>query len=78
MNNQQIILELVSKLEKEHVFWSYDNYEINQISNETLISKVLLHLDIYDIQSLFKLFPKRFIQQVWKNEMLSQNQCIMV
>jgi hypothetical protein len=72
MDNQQIHNDLLHKLIKEHIFWSYDNYDIGQISEETLISKVLLHLDIDDILSLFKLFPKRFIQQVWKKEMLSQ------
>ncbi len=72
MNNQQIHSDLVSKLNKEHVFWSYDNFDFNQINDETLISKVLLHLDIDDILNLFKLFPKRIIQHVWKKDMLSQ------
>ena len=72
MNNQQIHSDLINKLYKENVFWSYDNFDINQISDEAIISRVLLHLDIDDIILLFKLYPKKRIQQVWKNEMLSQ------
>ena len=72
MDNKQIHNLLVIKLQKYHVFWSYDNINIEQISDEVLIANVLLYLDIDDIINLFKLFPKRKIQQVWKEKMLSQ------
>jgi len=64
--------ELISKLNQENAFWSYEKIDIAHISDEVLIAKVLLHLDIEDIQNLFRLFPKKMIQQVWKVEMLPQ------
>lgn len=72
MSNEEIRKDLISKLKKEHVFWSYDNKKISHISDETLIANVLLHLDIDDILILFKLFPRRNIQKVWKDKMLAQ------
>jgi hypothetical protein len=72
MNKQKIHNDLINKLSKENAFWSYDNFLIDQISDDALIANVLLHLDIDEILCLFKLYPKKKIQQVWKNEMLSQ------
>lgn len=63
---------LVQKLKKENAFWSYDNAAIDLISDDELIEKVLIHLDIEEIFALFRMFPKRKIQKVWQERMLSQ------
>ena len=70
MSNEELYNALLSKLHKEHAFWSYQN--VDHISDEALIANVLLHLDIDDVLSLFKLFPKRKIQKIWQEKMLSQ------
>jgi hypothetical protein len=72
MSKQEIQKDLINKLNKENAFWSFDKFDVAQISDEVLIAKVLLHLDIDEILCLFKLYPKKKIQLVWKNEMLSQ------
>ncbi len=72
MNNDQIHKRLLGKLKKHHAFWSYDAAFIKEIPDDVLIEKVLIQLDIDDIQSLFKLFPKCKIQKVWKDKILSQ------
>jgi hypothetical protein len=72
MDKQQIQNNLMSKLIKENAFWSYEKFDPDLISDDILIAQVLLHLDIDEIILLFKLFPRRRIQLVWKNEMLSQ------
>lgn len=71
-NREQLNKALVSRLHQEHAFWPYDKSRINQISDDVLIAKVLLHLDIDDIKILFKLYPKKKIQSVWKDKMLAQ------
>ncbi len=38
--------ELLSKLKQEHCFWSYNEESIKDISDEILIEKTLLHLDL--------------------------------
>lgn len=72
MNNVQIHRSLRRKLIKERAFWSYDEGLIKKIPEDVLIEKVLIHLDIDDVLSLFKLYPKRKIQSVWKDRILSQ------
>ena len=72
MSDEEIREDLISKLHEEHVFWSYDKSKTGNISDEVLIENVLLHLDIDDILLLFKLFPGRKIQNVWKDKMLAQ------
>jgi hypothetical protein len=72
LSKEQLYKSLINRLHKEHVFWSYDKSQISQISDDALIEKVLLHLDIDDIKALFKLYPKTKIQRVWKEKMLAQ------
>lgn len=70
MDNDRHIL--FQKLKKERAFWSYENSSIDHISDDELIGKVLIHLDIEEIFALFRIFPKRKIQKVGQEQMLSQ------
>jgi len=63
---------LTEKLKQENAFWSFDQPFLSEISDDTLIEKVLLHLDIDDIKLLFRLFPGKEIKSLWKETMLSQ------
>jgi len=63
---------LEKKLFEENAFWSYNKSSINIIPDNEFIEKVLLHLDIEDVQSLFSLFPKKKIQKVWQELVLSR------
>ena len=64
--------ELLAKLNQENAFWSYNLDSTTVVSDEKLIELVLLHLDIDEIKSLFKLYSKKQIQAVWIENMLSQ------
>ncbi len=70
MENDRHIL--IQKLKEEKAFWSYDNTAIDSISDEELIGKVLIHLDIEEIFALFRMFPRKKIQKVWQEQILSQ------
>lgn len=72
MNNERLHMALVDKLHQEHAFWSFDKTTIGNISDDVLIEKVLLHLDIDDIISLFRMYPRKMIQRIWKDTMLAQ------
>jgi hypothetical protein len=63
---------LEKKLFEDTAFWSYDKSSIDKIPDNEFIEKVLLHLDIEDVQSLFSLFPKKKIQKVWQEVVLSR------
>jgi hypothetical protein len=72
MNREQIKADLTDKLHREDVFWFYDPGSTTQITDEILIEKVLLHLDVNEITDIFRLFPKKRIQAVWKEKLLPQ------
>ncbi|HOB83963.1 MAG TPA: hypothetical protein PKX27_09775 [Bacteroidales bacterium] len=57
--------ELLRKLRLENAFW-YGNQSIEEISDTELIEKVLMYLDLADIESLFRIFSKKVIKDVWK------------
>ena len=44
------------------------------LPDELLIEKVFVHLDMADIDKLFELFPKKFIQKVWRENMAVQGE----
>jgi uncharacterized protein YhdP len=72
VNHKQLRKRLEKKLIEENAFWSYDKSSIVIIPDDVLIEKVLLHLDIEDVQALFSLFPKKKIQKVWQEVVLSR------
>ena len=72
MDNKLLRKRLEKKLFEENAFWSYNRYSINIIPDNEFIEKVLLHLDIEDVQALFSLFPKKKIQKVWQELVLSR------
>lgn len=66
--------ELCEKLKQAHAFWSYDEVTMGNLPDEMLIEKVFVHLDMDDIAKLFELFPKKFIQKVWRENMAVQGE----
>lgn len=70
--DERIKADLIRKLHDEKAFWSFSKSSMAPIPDELLIEKVLLHLDIDSISSLFRLFPKKMIRDIWKEKMLSQ------
>lgn len=64
--------DLFRKLQDQNAFWSYSSPELHDLPDQDLIEKVIVHLDKSDIQLLFKLFPKRYIQKVWRERLVRQ------
>jgi hypothetical protein len=64
--------DLVRKLQDQNAFWSYSNPEPADLSNSDLIENVIVHLDKGEIELLFKLFPKHYIQKVWRERLVRQ------
>jgi len=59
---------LFEQLKANNALWSYDksNMTADSLTDELLIEKVMMHLDLDDIDMLFLLFPKKLIKDVWK------------
>jgi hypothetical protein len=62
--------ELTGKLQKNNLFWSYHTPEGEIDSEELLIEKVLLYLDLEEIRKLFSIFPKEDVKRVWMEKMV--------
>ena len=74
MQQQQIKSELLTKLKQEHCFWSFREDTITDISDDILIEKTLLHLDLEEINKLFKIFPFKRIKRVWLECLVPQGE----
>jgi len=62
--------ELVRELKKNRIFWSYRESDRSSISDNVLIEKILIHLDMDNINKLLLLFPKKKVKQVWDNKLV--------
>ena len=62
---------LISKLKDENVFWSYEKPDYNSLSNEVIISNVILYLDTEEIDLLFKIFEFDIIKSIWIKDIIS-------
>ena len=62
---------LFRHLQQENAFWSYDptSVSLKNMDDDTFIEKVMLHLDIEDINHLFTLYSKSKIKKVWQTRL---------
>lgn len=65
---------LCMKLLEVNAFWSYDNVSEEDVSDEDIIEKTLLLLDMDDISRLFELYPRKFVRKVWENRLACQGE----
>ena len=71
---QSIRNHLCEQLITKNAFWSYDVKSFETIPDEELIEKCFTTLDIDDIDLMFELYPRKQIQQVWRNRMAIQGE----
>ena len=74
MLQSPIKYQLLAKLKQEHCFWSYAVENISNIPDDILIEKTLLHLDLEDIDQLFKIYSLRKIKRVWLDHLIPQEE----
>jgi hypothetical protein len=74
-NKLKIKSNIFNLLIKLNAFWSYNISDVSEqnIKDELLIEKSLIHLDINDLNKLFMLFPYKKIREVWKNQLCIQD-----
>ena len=74
MSSDAIKQELLAKLKQEHCFWSFNEDSIKDISDDMLIEKTLLHLDLDEINRLFLIYSFKKIKQVWLDYLVPQEE----
>jgi len=73
MDNKEIKRSLFKKLIEEKAFWSYDMDSQESVPDDVLIAETLIHLDIEEINLLFKIFGKQKVKQVWLDQLVVQD-----
>jgi len=73
-DKQKMKSDLLNSLKGLNAFWSYNTSDVSEktISDDMLIEKSLVHLDIADLKKLFFLFPYKKIKEVWKSQLCIQ------
>jgi len=62
--------QLIRELVRNRVFWSYRKPDPELISDDIIIEKTLVNLEIRDIEKLFNVFPKKKIRNIWHDKIL--------
>ena len=70
MRVEEIRPFLIKKLKDEHRFWSYESDSVNDVPDDILIEKVLIYLDLDDIDKLFQLLPYEQIRKSWIDNLI--------
>ena len=74
MNKSGIQQDLLRKLEAANCFWSYDAASWDKATDEQLIEKTLLYLDLPEIRQLLTLYAPQRVKQVWLHRMVPQGE----
>jgi len=64
--------QLFEFLQQEKALWSYKNVSAEDISDEELIEKVFIYLDVSQIGVLFELYKRDYIRKVWRESIAVQ------
>lgn len=63
---------LFVKLKEQNAFWSFNMAGEQDISDEIIILKTLIYLDLDDINLLYKKYPKSMIKKIWREQLVIQ------
>lgn len=74
MNKAEIRYAILEKLKAENCFWSYDSMSWDCATDEQLIEKTLVYLDLPEIEQLFSLYGYKKVKQVWLHSMVPQGE----
>lgn len=74
MCKRELRYELLEKLKAENCFWSYDELSWNKATDDQLIEKTLIYLDLPDIEKLFTIFGNGHVKRVWLHRLVPQGE----
>ncbi|MBQ0088057.1 MAG: hypothetical protein KBT27_01835 [Prevotellaceae bacterium] len=72
MSKNDIRYDLLEKLKAHHCFWSYEPSSWNKATDDQIIEKTLIHLDLPEINQLFTLYGKQHVKRVWLDSLIPQ------
>ncbi|MBO4802708.1 MAG: hypothetical protein J5545_12730 [Bacteroidaceae bacterium] len=73
MSKKEIIKQdLTRLLKEEHCFWSFNESSVQDVPDDVLIEKVLIYLDLQDIDRLFSIYSFQKVKRVWLDTLVPQ------
>lgn len=72
MSRSDIRHELLTKLKSNNCFWSYEPSSWDRATDDQIIEKTLIHLDLPEIDQLFMLYGKQHVKRVWLDSLIPQ------
>lgn len=72
MSDIEVKYQLLNSLKAQNCFWSYDTSKIQDVPDDMLIEKVLIHLDLPDIDRLIALYGKNHVKRVFRERLIPQ------
>jgi len=72
MANDALRYSLVQKPKDEHCLWSFNDVSASDIPDDVLIEKVLVYLDLPEIDALFQMFPYKKVKSAWLEHLVPQ------
>ena len=72
MSKEDMKARLAEQLKQQHYFWSFCEESLCEIPDDILIEKVLVYLDLEDIDKLFIIYPRRKVKSVWLHQLVPQ------
>lgn len=70
MNKNEFKTKFINKLIDKNIFYSYKINKPDDLSDNLVIEYCLLYSDVDDIITLFQIFPKRKIKEIWKKQIV--------
>lgn len=68
------IVNIFDKLKAQNCFWSYDNVRVEQVTDDQLIEKALIYLDLPDIDSVISIYGKTHVKRVFRERLIPQGE----
>ena len=74
MSRAEVKYQLLNSLKAQNCFWSYDASQIQDVPDDMLIEKALIHLDLPDINQLIALYGKNHVKRVFRERLIPQEE----
>lgn len=74
MPSAEVKNNLLELLKAQNSFWSYDLSQISDVSDEVLIEKTLVYLDLPQIDQLISAYGKEKVKRVFRDRLIPQGE----
>lgn len=74
MSRTEIKYQLLNSLKAQNCFWSYDASRLQDVTDDMLIEKSLVYLDLPEIDQLIALYGKKHVKRVFRERLVPQEE----